>query len=446
MGLEIGGYEKTPYSAEAEQAVIGSMLIDPGCIPEALEAVSAEDFYIPENASIFETIHSMFTYGRKIDPVLVLEELKIRGVYDEAGGRAYLYKIMEATPSSANVQAYAEIVKNKAILRHLAQITGEVHSRALGEDGKASDLLELAEQKMYTIRADQSRQGLVPIHKIILDSLDELNELARHGKGMLGVPSGFSELDYYISGLNRTDLILLAARPGVGKTSIALNIAQHVAVKSKKDVAIFNLEMPRSQLVMRLLSSEAAIDLKKLRTADMSEEEWDRLALAAQTLSNAPIYVDDSSTITVAEMKARCRRLKNLGLIVVDYLQLMSTGRRDGNRVQEISEISRSMKIMAKELDVPVICLSQLSRAPEKREGDKRPMLSDLRDSGAIEQDADIVIFLYKDENYNPDTQDKNVCECIVAKNRNGQVGTVKLQWQGQFTRFTTREHVHHEP
>lgn len=443
--MEDFSLRRLPYSPEAEQAVLGSVLIDPDCISQVIDILSAADFFVPENRKIFETLYSMFTNARRIDPVVVLDELKSRGVYDEAGGRAYLYRLMESTPTAANAGEYAKIVKNKAILRGLAAVTEDVRTRAVEEDSDASALLELAEQGLYDLRIGRDRRGLVPLSKAIADSLEDLNALARSGGGMTGIPTGFSDLDFFITGLNKGDLLLLAARPGVGKTSIALNIARNAAVKSGCDVAVFNLEMPRNQVVLRLLSSEAGIDLKKLRMADLKEDEWDRLALATQVLSAAPIYIDDSSTVSVAEMKARCRQLKKLGLVIVDYLQLMSTGRKDGNRVLEVSELSRAMKIMAKELNVPVLCLSQLSRAPEKRDN-KRPVLSDLRDSGAIEQDADIVMFLYRDEDYNPDTTDKNVCECIIAKNRNGQTGTVKFHWMGQFTRFSSQDRIYGEP
>lgn len=432
---------RQPYSAEAEQAVLGSILIDPSCIAAVMDIASTEDFYVPENKKIFETLFYMFTQGYRIDPVILLDELKAREIYDDAGGRAYLYKLMEATPSAANVTAYAEIVRGKAKLRMLAEITGEAHERALNEAGEASELIESLEQQLFDLRGEKSR-GLVPIRKAISESLEVINELYKNKGKLPGIPTGFSELDKYIMGLNNSDLVLLAARPGIGKTSIALNIARNAAERSGKNTAIFNLEMSRVQLVFRLLSSESMVDLKKIRTAELTDEEWDRLASATQRLSSLPLYIDDSSNISVAEIKARTRRMRNLGLVIIDYLQLIRGTRRDGNRVLEVAEISRALKIMAKELNIPVLCLSQLSRAPEQREGDKRPRLSDLRDSGAIEQDADIVMFLYRDDK--PDA-DKNICECIIAKNRNGQTGSVPFQWHGQFTRFTTQDNVHEQ-
>ena len=419
-GMEDLVLRRQPYSAEAEQSVLGSLLIDPACISEAIEIVAADDFYIPENKKIFETMTSMYTLGQKIDPVILLDELKNREIYDEAGGRAYLYKLVEITPTAANVKAYAQIVRAKAKLRKLAKITGEANERALAEAGEANELIESLEQQLFEMRGEKQGQGLVHIRSAIMDSIELLNELSKTKGGMPGIPTGFSDLDYYITGLNKSDLILLAARPGIGKTSVALNIARN-ASKSGKNIAVFNLEMSRTQLVQRMLSSEGMIDLKKIKTADLTDDEWDRLARASKALSSASIYIDDTANITVAEIKARCRRLPDLGLVIIDYLQLISGTRKDGNRV----------------------CLSQLSRASDQRK--ERPRLSDLRDSGAIEQDADIVLFLYKDEDYNPDTADKNVCECIIAKNRNGQTNTVKFRWLGQFTRFVTQDNRHVE-
>ena len=360
---------RQPYSAEAEQAVLGSILIDPSCIAAAVDIVSAEDFYLPENKKIFETLFDMFTLGKKIDPVLMLDELKARELYDEAGGRAYLYKLMESTPSAANMTAYAEVVRGKAKLRELAKVTGEAHERALSEAGEAAELIESLEQQLFNLRGERTGQGLIHIRKAVAESLETINALAKNKGKLPGIPTGFSELDFYITGLNNSDLVLLAARPGIGKTSVALNIARNAAQSSGKNIAIFNLEMSRVQLVQRLLSSESMVELKKIRTAEMNDEEWDRLARATQTLAALPIYIDDTSNISVAEIKARARRLKNLGLVIIDYLQLIRGTRKDGNRVLEVAEISRTLKIMAKELNIPVLCLSQLSRAPNSGKG-----------------------------------------------------------------------------
>ncbi len=438
---------RQPYSAEAEQAVLGSILIDSATVATAVSMLKTDDFYIPENAKIFDTLVSMFTGGEKIDPITLLDKLKELELYDDAGGRSYLYKIMESTPSAVNIEAYAAIVKDKAKLRKLAEVTGEANTRAMGEVGSVSEQLETLEQQLFELRGERSGAGLVPIREALNDSLREMKELAGQGGKLPGLPTGFRDLDFYISGLNRSDLIILAARPGVGKTSVALNIARYAAEAGEgKNVLLFNLEMSRVQLVQRMLSSEALVELGKLRTANMVRDEWDRLVAGALKLAKLPIYVDDTSNITVAEIKARVRRVRDVGLVVIDYLQLIKGGRKDGNRVLEVSDISRSLKVMAKELNIPVLCLAQLSRASEQRKDDPKPKLSDLRDSGAIEQDADIVLFLYRDEQYHPDTAEKNVCDCIIAKNRHGQCNTVQFQWQGQFTRFTMRDRIHEKP
>ena len=438
---------RQPYSAEAEQAVLGSILIDSATVATAVTMLKPDDFYIPENAKIYDTLVSMFTGGEKIDPITLLDKLKELELYDDAGGRSYLYKLMEATPSAVNIEAYAAIVKDKAKLRKLAEVTGEANTRAMGEVGSVSEQLETLEQQLFELRGERSGAGLAPIREALNDSLREMKELASQGGKLPGIPTGFRDLDFYISGLNRSDLIILAARPGVGKTSVALNIARYAAEAGEgKNVLIFNLEMSRVQLVQRMLSSEALVELGKLRTANMVRDEWDRLVAGALKLAKLPIYVDDTSNITVAEIKARVRRVRDVGLVVIDYLQLIKGGRKDGNRVLEVSDISRSLKVMAKELNVPVLCLAQLSRASEQRKDDPKPKLSDLRDSGAIEQDADIVLFLYRDEQYHPDTAEKNVCDCIIAKNRHGQCNTVQFQWQGQFTRFTMRDRIHEKP
>ncbi len=429
-----------PYSADAEQSVLGAMLIDPNCISEVVTKLSAADFYVPENRKIFETIYDMFTLSRPVDPVTVLEELKAAGVYDEAGGRAYLFQMMDVTPTAANVEKYAEIVKDKAIMRSLAEASSRIYDNAISEAGSPKDVLESAEQSIYSLRRVGESDGLLPIRGVIVSTYNTLSEMARSKGKYPGVECGFSGIDACLGGLSDADLILIAARPGMGKTSFALNIAQNVAQKSRKAVAVFNLEMSREQLVMRMLSTEALVDSQKLRTASLSDEEWEKIAHASSVLGASPIFIDDTANITVGEIKAKCRRLgEELGLVIIDYLQLMQSGRRTDNRVQEISEITRSMKIMAKELKVPVICLSQLSRATEGRQ-DKRPVLSDLRDSGSIEQDADVVMFLYREDYYSREPEGNNECECIIAKNRHGETREVKLQWLGQFTKFSTQE------
>lgn len=432
-----------PQATEAEQAVIGSMLIDPNCVPVVIERLRPDDFYAEENRRIFETIYSMFTASSTIDAVTVLNELKKAGYYDEAGGRAYLMQLMDVTPTSANVTEYAAIVRDKSMLRDVAAAAADIETMAFEGAGAASDIAEAAEQKIYAIRHGREVKGLSHIKSAIMDLYAHLDELSKNGGQIPGIPTGFTGLDRMLTGLNKSDLILVAARPGMGKTAFALNIALNAAKKSKKDVVVFQLEMSKDQLAGRFLASEALIDSQKLKTGDLSTDDWVKIARASNVLAKTKIYVDDNPVITVAEIKAKCRRLgENLGLIVIDYLQLMQSGKKTDNRVQEVSDISRGMKIMAKELNVPVVCLSQLSRASEQR-ADKRPMLSDLRESGAIEQDADIVMFIYRDDYYNEDSEEKNVAEIIIAKNRHGSTGSVQLQWVGQYTTFYDPDRVH---
>ena len=437
--------KQMPQAAEAEQAVIGSMLIDPACIPEVIERIRPVDFYFEENRKIFETMFSMFTNGLKIDAVTVLDQLKNQGTYDDAGGRAYIAQLMEVTPTAANVLEYAAIVRDKSMLREIAKAGAEIENLAMEGAGTASEIAEVAEQRIYAVRQGREIRGLTHIKTVITTELyPKLDALSRNAGDIPGIPTGFTELDRALTGLNPSDLILIAARPGMGKTAFALNIALHGAKVSGKAVAVFQLEMSKEQLASRFLSSEALIESQKLRTGELEEEDWMKIARATKVLAKTQLYVDDNPAITVAEIKAKCRRLGDkLGLIVIDYLQLMQSGKRSDNRTQEIAEISRAMKIMAKELNVPVVCLSQLSRAVEQRGGEKRPILSDLRESGAIEQDADIVLFIYRDDYYNEDSEKKNIAEIIVAKNRHGATKTVELQWIGQYTTFTNQDRVH---
>ena len=432
-----------PQSTEAEQAVIGSMLIDPECVPTVIEQLRPEDFYIEENRHIFETIYSMFNHAMRIDAVTVLDQLKSAGFYDEAGGRAYLMQLMELTPTSAGVREYASIVRDKSMLRAIATAGAEIERLALSEEGSASELAELAEQKIYNVRQGREIKGLSHIKSVIMDLYEQLDERSRSDSDISGISTGFKDLDYALTGLNKSDLILVAARPGMGKTAFALNIALNAAKACKKDVVVFQLEMSKDQLASRFLASEALIVSQKLKTGNLGEDDWIKIARATNALAKTRIYVDDNPAITVAEIKAKCRRLGDgLGLIVIDYLQLMQSGKRNDNRTQEVAEISRSLKIMAKELNVPVVCLSQLSRAAEQR-ADKKPMLSDLRESGAIEQDADIVMFIYRDDYYNDESEHKNVAEIIIAKNRHGATGSVYLQWIGQYTTFSSQDRIH---
>ena len=437
-----------PHSLEAEQAVLGSMLIDSRCVAEVIGIVRPDDFFLQQNKEIYETIYSMFNFSETIDPVTVLEKMKVQGLATDKTPE-YLMQLMEITPTAANVGQYARIVRDRAMLRNLATAAGEIRETVLSGVGTPEEILESAEKKIYALRNGNAGETLQHIGVVMVGVFDRLDELSRSGNAFPGLSTGLHDLDKKINGLNKSDLLLIAARPGMGKTSLALNIALSVAKSSAKTVAFFSLEMSREQLAMRLLSNESFVDNQKLVTGQLSEEDWTKIAIASSALSQTDIRVDDNPSISVAEMNAKCRRLPNLGLVLIDYLQLMTsagTGQtsNNANRVQVVSDISRALKIMAKELNVPVICLSQLSRANESRT-DKRPMLSDLRESGAIEQDADEVLFIYRDDYYHPDTPEKNVAEVIVAKNRHGETGTVKLQWLPQFTTFADREWKHSE-
>ncbi len=435
-----------PHSIEAEQAVIGAMLIDPNCISEVVEVLRPEDFFMAQNRHIFETIYSMFTLSQTIDAVTVLDQLSIKGLADASGGKRYLLELMDITPTAANVKLYAKIVKDKATLRALGEASGEISDLVINGEGEAETLVEIAEQKIYAVRNSKEHKGLASISSVIMDVYDHLGELAKNQGKVPGVPSGFRSIDNFLNGFNDSDLVLLAARPGMGKTSAALNFATNAAKLSGKAVVVFSLEMSNEQLAMRLISSESLVDSKKLRTGLLNDDEWMSIAHAGGELSKLKLYLDDTSGITVPEMKAKCRRLGDeLGMIVIDYLQLMSTGKRSDNRVQEVSEISRSLKIMAKELHVPVLCLSQLSRGPEQRkDGDRKPRLADLRESGAIEQDADVVLFIYRDDYYTKEESEKpGIAEILVAKNRHGEVGDIELHWDGTQTRFTELDKSH---
>ena len=437
-----------PHSLEGEQAVLGSMLIDEGCVKEVMDKLVPSDFYLRQNREIFETIYTMFTYARPIDGITVCEEMRKAGIYDENTTRSYLAQLMEITPTSANVMEYVAIVRDKALLRGVAQAAGEITALVQEGIGEAGEILEVAEQKIYAVRRGQSAQDMVPLRMVLPEVLDRLSEMSESESRLPGLSTGLSAVDRKITGLNKSDLILLAARPGMGKTSFALNVALNVAKSEKKTVAVFSLEMSREQLATRLLSSEACVESGRLRTGSLRETDWEKIAAAASVLNKVDIRIDDNPMLSVADMNAKCRRIDGLALVVIDYLQLMTSAsgnnRGGENRQQMVSDMSRMLKIMAKELNVPVICLSQLSRANEKRD-DKRPMLSDLRESGAIEQDADIVLFLYRDDYYNEDSEKRNIAECIVAKNRHGETGKVELRWMPEYTTFATLENRYDE-
>ena len=437
---------QAPQSLEAEQAVLGSILIDSRCIADIIGILKPEDFFLKQNREIYESVYTMFNFSQTIDPVTVLDKMRELGFYQD-NSRDYILQLMEITPTAANAVRYANIVKEKSMLRGLAQASADITEMVHEQVGTPQEMLETAEKKIYALRKGERGDSLEHIGTILHKVFDRLTELSQSDSAIPGLSSGLHDLDMKINGLNNSDLLLVAARPAMGKSAFALNLGVNVAKKYKKTVAIFNLEMSREQLVMRLLASESFIDMQKLATGKLSEEEWGKLCMASAALSQTDIRIDDNPSVTVADINAKCRRLDNLGLVVIDYLQLMQGsgyGKGGDNRVTVVGEISRSLKIMAKELNIPVICLSQLSRAVESRT-DKRPILSDLRESGAIEQDADSVMFLYRDEYYNPDSEDKGLAECIVAKNRHGETGTVKLQWFGPYQTFTDREWKHAE-
>ena len=439
---------QVPQSLEAEQSVLGSMLIDERCVPDVIGTLRPEDFYLKQNREIYETIYTMFNFSEKIDPVTVLDKMKERGVYDEAHSYDYISQLLQITPTAANVKQYCAIVHDKALMRDLGTAADEINEMVYEGAGTAQDMLEAAEKKVYALRRDDSGESLQHIGKVLLNVYDRLEELAQSGSEIPGLSTGLHDVDRKINGLNKSDLLLLAARPGMGKTSMALNVALSAAKSSGKTVAIFSLEMSKEQLVTRLLANEGLIENTRLSTGNLRESDWEKIAQAASVLNQTNIRIDDNPLLTVADMNAKCRRLENLGLVVIDYLQLMTSAGGKGysgeNRQQAVADISRMLKIMAKELQVPVLCLSQLSRANEKRE-DKRPMLSDLRESGAIEQDADIVMFLYRDDYYNEDSDKRNIAECIVAKNRHGETGKVELRWMPDYTAFSTLENRYEE-
>ena len=433
-----------PYSLEAEQAVLGAILMEPSCMNQVADTLRAEHFYLPEHQAIFRVMGIKNTQSQAIDIVTVLESLKTEGFFTTDDGKAYLLKLAQMVPSISGVGNYAKIVREKADVRLLIKAAREIVDDAMDPGVEPSLLMDSAEQKIFEIRQGRQAGGLVPIQEVLASNYEMFNKLASPDRSeFVGVPTGISALDEITTGLNRSDLIIVGARPGMGKTSFALNLALNVA-KAGKTVAVFALEMSREQLVNRLLSSEAKVSSKKLRVGNLTPEEWSRIALASSVLCKTDMYFDDAPNITVPEMKARLRRLKKLDFVIIDYLQLMQSARRIDNRVQEVTEITRSLKIMAKELHVPLLVAAQLSRGTEKQ-GNHRPALADLRESGSIEQDADQVLFLYRDEYYknekdDPTAVETGTSEVIVAKNRHGELGTVKLAWLGEFTQFTSLE------
>lgn len=427
-----------PHNIEAEQSVIGCVILDKEVIPSVTEILRKDDFYREDHREIYDAVLDLYQRAEPVDLITVSEQLKARGTLDKVGGLEYLTSLANMVPTTANARHYAKIVEEKSILRKLIKTSSEIINMGYEASEEVTIVLDRAEKSIFDILQKRNTRGFSHIKDVLVDTFNKLEELYNNKGHITGVPTGFIDLDYKTAGLQNSDLILIAARPAMGKTSFALNIAQYAAVHSNVPVAIFSLEMSREQLVNRMLCSEVMIDSQKMRTGKLEDDDWQKIARALGPLSEAPIYIDDTPGTSVMEIRAKCRRLKlekNLGLVVIDYLQLMQGSGRSESRQQEISEISRSLKILAKEVNVPVIALSQLSRAPEAR-SDHRPMLSDLRESGAIEQDADLVMFLYRDDYYNEDSEKRNIAEVIIAKHRNGSTGTVELAWLGQYTKF----------
>ncbi|MGB7604021.1 MAG: replicative DNA helicase [Lutisporaceae bacterium] len=442
----IEGIQKIPpNSLEAEQSVLGAMLLDKEAISVATEFVSREDFYREAHKEIFEAVVELFDKGQPVDLITLPEKLKVRNTLEAVGGITYLTNLMNIVPSTHNVGNYAKIIEEKSLLRKLIKASNEIMSKSYEGPGDISAVIEGAEKAIFDISLNRSNQGFVHIKNILNSNFDKIEELYLNKGKITGVSTGFTDLDEILSGLQKSDLVLVAARPSMGKTSFILNMVQQSGIRDKVPTAIFSLEMSKEQLTQRIICAEALIDSHRLRIGDISEDEWVKLARTMGPLSEAPIYIDDTPSIAMSEMRAKCRKLKiehNLGLVLIDYLQLMSGNGKYDSRQQEISDISRALKGMAKELGVPVVACAQLSRAPELR-ADHRPIMSDLRESGAIEQDADVIMFLYRDEYYHADTEKKNIAEIIISKQRNGPTGTIELVWLGQFTKFANKERTY---
>ena len=438
--MEVG--KIPPHDTEAEEAVLGSMLTDQDAVVDAIETLKPEDFYREDNKLIYEAMLNLYNKADPIDIITVKAELTSMGKFENVGGLGYLSTLPDKVPLSSNAGRYVNIVEEKALLRKLIKASNDIIDLGYAQTEEVDDIMNQAEKRIFDIMQGKNEKDFSPIKDVLVESFAEIEKLYNQKEPITGVPTGFIDLDYKTAGLHNSDLILIAARPAMGKSAFALNIATNAAVNAKVPVAIFNLEMSKSQLVNRMLCSQAMVDSNKIRTGKLEENDWVKLATALGPLSDAPIYIDDTAGITVAKIRAKCRKLKlekNIGLVIIDYLQLIQgSGKKNATREQDISEISRSLKILAKELDIPVIALSQLSRAAEQRQ-DHRPMLSDLRESGAIEQDADIVMFLYRDDYYNPETEKKNIAEVTLAKHRSGSTGTVELLWMSNFTKFENK-------
>lgn len=443
-----------PYSAEAEQAVLGSILVEPSCLSQAAVYITPESFFLPQHSAIFEAMITVDSTGKVIDPLVILDLLVQQGVYDNASGRNYLFQLAESVPSTANIEMYAKIVREKFYMRTLINISSETIESAVAQEETADALLDNAEQKIYNIRQGKTSNAPSKLKDIIVNNVyDTLKKITGEDKELYkGYTTGYSDLDKVLTGLNRSDLILIGARPAMGKTSFALNLARNVAALGKRKVLFFSLEMTKEQLAMRVLGTEARVSSMKMRNGNISQDEWIRLGMATSALNDCELYFDDTSSITVPEMKAKTRRLGGVECVIIDYLGLIKGSTRTENRVQEVSEITRNLKMMAKDLNIPIICCAQLSRGTEGRGKSHRPQLSDLRESGSIEQDADIVMMLYRPDYYKGERedeepeapkQDANIAEVIVVKNRHGETGTVEFVFDGEHTLFLQLEKIH---
>ena len=433
-----------PHDIEAEQAVLGSMLTDKDAVIAAIETLKEDAFYREDNKAIYQAILNLYNKSEPIDIITLKDELESMNKFEQVGGFEYLANLPEKVPTTANVQKYIKIVEEKSILRNLIKTANEIIELGYDPTEDVEDIMDGAERKIFDIMQSKNQKGYTPIKDALIESVMTLEQLYNRKQSITGISTGFIQLDYKTAGLHGSELILIAARPAMGKTAFALNLATNAALRSNVPVAIFSLEMSKDQLVTRILASEAMVDSNKIRTGKLDEDDWEKIANTIGPLSESEIYIDDTPGISVMEIRTKCRKLKmekNIGLVVIDYLQLIqgSNKRASGSREQEIAEISRSLKIMAKELNVPVIALSQLSRAVEQRP-DHRPMLSDLRESGSIEQDADIVMFLYRDDYYNKESEKKDIAEVIIAKQRSGTIGPVELLWMGNYTKFVNLE------
>ena len=436
-----------PHNREAEISVIGSALTSDKSVAASAEIIRPDDFYFEQNRYIYAVIMELFNENVPVDIVTVSDRLNQKDQLDAVGGVSYLSTAAVTVATTGNTEYYAKIIKEKAVLRRLIKSSAAISDMAYGESDNLERILEQSEQLIFGVSAEKEQNDIVPIQEVLMTTYQDMVESALNKGQLTGVPTGFDELNRRTGGLHGGELIIIAGRPGMGKSSFAVNIAENAAIKDGIPVAIFNLEMSKSMIVNRILCSQALVDSHAVRMGDFTGEDWQQIGAVVDKVALAPIFIDDTASITVSEIRAKCRRLKQtkkLGMVIIDYLQLMQSGGRSDNRQQEISEISRSLKILAKELDIPVIALSQLARTVESR-SDKRPMLSDLRESGAIEQDADIVMFLYRDDYYNKDSEDKNMAECIIAKQRSGETGMFKLGWQGKYTKFVNVDYTAQE-